>query len=279
LEPDIFIELISKKKEDTYINYLLTLAVMAANEAGEILKSYFDKPLKINFKGEIDIVTEADIKSQEIIQEILAHHEYDIKFIGEENCVNGWEIPDVPCWIVDPLDGTTNFAHSFPWFAVSIAYYDGKELQIGIVHAPLFNETFLAVKNAGAFVNAESIHASSSSTLKGSLLATGFPYDVQQNPQKVMDAFNAIILKARGIRRAGAAALDLANLAAGRLDGFWEIKLKPWDTAAGVLLVKEAGGIVSDFCGNPFDFNQKTLIAANKNIHPQLKDILCDYNE
>jgi myo-inositol-1(or 4)-monophosphatase len=279
LEPDIFIELISKKRDDTYINYLLTKAVMAANEAGEILKSYYDKPLHINFKGDIDIVTEADIKSQETIQKILNNDEYDIKFIGEENCIESWEIPDEPCWIVDPLDGTTNFAHSFPWFAVSIAYYDGKELQIGIVHSPLFDETFVAVKNAGTYLNSTTIVTSSASQLKSSLLATGFPYDVQKNPQKVMAAFNDVILKARGIRRAGAAALDLAYVAAGRLDGFWEIKLKPWDTAAGVLLVKEAGGIISDFGGAPFNFKKNSILAANKNIHGQLKDILCNYNE
>jgi len=255
----------------------LDLAKEAALNAGKILKELYLKPHQIIHKGEIDLVTEADIASEKTIKEILnksviapilAEESTDIKLTQNKTM-----------WIVDPLDGTTNFAHGFPWFCVSIALWDKDNPLIGVIYLPIFNECFWAVKGLGAFLNGKKIEVSDTSLLNSALLATGFPYDVRKYPDKVIAALKDMIVKCQGIRRAGAAAIDMAYVACGRLDGFWEIKLKPWDTAAGLLLIQEAGGKVTDFSNNKYNPWIKEVLASNNKIHKEMVDVLKRFHQ
>jgi myo-inositol-1(or 4)-monophosphatase len=191
---------------------------------------------------------------------------------------HGFDDQEGMLWLVDPLDGTTNFAHGFPWFAVSIALYHKKKALSGIVYAPLQNEFFCAALNQGAWLNGEKIAVSASTDLKTSLLATGFPYDIHVSHDQVVEALKRALTRAQGIRRAGAAAMDLAYVSCGRLDGFWEIKLKPWDTAAGKLLVEEAGGLITDFRKGPYTPFVPEILATNRIIHDELSEILKDFS-
>ncbi len=250
---------------------LVDSAVKAAVDAGTILRDLYDKPHRIRYKGAIDLVTEADTASEQKIVETLRRRHPEIEIMAEES-FNG--APKTTTWIVDPLDGTTNFAHGFPWFGVSIAYQEKGTVEIGVIYCPLQDELFCAVRGLGAWLNGKPISVSTEDALTRSLLATGFPYDVQTDPDQVIRPLRRMLLHAQGIRRAGAAALDLAYVACGRLDGFWEIKLKPWDTAAGFLLVEEAGGKVTDFKGNPFDPFGREVLATNGKIHKDMLHLL-----
>ncbi len=259
------------------IKRAVDIAKEAALSAGKILKELYLKPHQITHKGEIDLVTEADIASEKKIKDILNSIKI-APILAEES--SSLEInKDKTIWIVDPLDGTTNFAHGFPWFCVSIALWDNARTIIGVIYLPIFNECFIAVEGQGAFLNDERIEVSRVNCLNEALLATGFPYDVRQHPDKVIEALKNMILKCQGIRRAGAAAIDMAYVACGRLDGFWEIKLKPWDTAAGLLLVQEAGGKVTDFSGNNYDPWIREVLASNSIIHKELIDVLKDFHK
>ncbi len=257
---------------------ILETAVSAALKAGQILRSLYDNPHTIEFKGEIDLVTEADIASEEAILSILEKKSPGISILAEESAGKGESSGQGPMWIIDPLDGTTNFAHGFPWFCVSIALWQNGASEAGVIYAPLQDELFYGVKGAGAFMNADQIRVSSTRVLDRSLLATGFPYDVREKPDEVISALKDMIVKAQGVRRAGAAALDLAYVSAGRLDGFWEIKLKPWDTAAGSLLVEEAGGRVTDFGNSAYSPFLKEIVASNFRIHDEMISILKRYS-
>ncbi len=248
-------------------------ATKAAMEAGAILRELYDKPHDVKFKGAIDLVTEADTAAEEKIIEVLSERHPEIQILAEESAPGQRvEVPKI--WIVDPLDGTTNFAHGFPWFGVSIAYQEGQEILIGIIYCPMQDELFCAVKNLGAWLNGKPITVSKEQSLSRSLLATGFPYDIQTDPDPVIKVLKRMLVNAQGIRRAGAAALDLAYVACGRLDGFWEVKLKPWDTAAGMLLVEEAGGKVTDFKGHDYSPFQKEIVATNGLIHKEMLKLL-----
>lgn len=248
----------------------LRISGHAALAAGSILRDLFDRPHTIRHKGAKDLVTEADVAAEKIALEILGGAGADIALLAEESHSVYDTRPAGPAWIVDPLDGTTNFAHGFPWFAVSIAFAVGTETLAGVVYAPMQDELFCACRGAGAWLNGKELRVSSVPSLDGALLGTGFPYAVKDQIDEVIGALARILPFAQGIRRAGAAALDLACVAAGRLDGFWEINLKPWDTAAGMLLVEEAGGRLTDFQGGKYDPYLTECLASNGKIHGDL---------
>jgi myo-inositol-1(or 4)-monophosphatase len=220
--------------------------VESAQQAGSILLKYREKGFSVTSKGGMEFVTEADFKSEEYLEKTLTALLPGSSFLGEESWGGNW--PETPFWVVDPLDGTNNYAVGVPIFCVSIALVDEDGVSLGCVYDPVHSETFLAMREGGAFLNSESIKVSSAVKLRDAVFATGFPYSrTSGNLNFDMDVLTGMLGEARGIRRCGSAALDLAYTAAGRYGGFWEENLKPWDMAAGVLLVKEAGGIVSGF--------------------------------
>ncbi len=251
---------------------LLELAKSAALAAGRLQRENFSQKISIRHKGEIDLVTEIDLASERLISDILALS--GLPILGEEEVKTK---PQGTYWLVDPLDGTTNYAHGFPWFAPSIALMQDKIPLLGVVYHVMMDELFWAEKGQGAFLNGRPLKVSAQESLSQALLATGFPYNVHDQPEPVVGAFRAFLVRAQGIRRAGAAALDLAYVACGRLDGFWEILLKPWDTAAGVLLVREAKGQVSDFLGQPYDPFVPHIVASNGKIHAEMISIASSY--
>lgn len=251
---------------------LLELARAAALAAGRLQREYFNRPIEVHHKGEIDLVTEVDLKSEALIVALLESS--GLPILGEEMAKTE---PTGRYWLVDPLDGTTNYAHRFPWFAPSIALMEDREPVLGVIYHVMLDELFWAEKGSGAYLNNQKIKVSEVKVLKDAVLATGFPYGVHEQPDKVVGAFRDFLIKAQGVRRAGAAALDLAYVACGRFDGFWEPLLKPWDTAAGILLVKEAGGLVTNYRGEAFDPFQNHILASNGLIHQELVDIAQHY--
>jgi len=239
-----------------------------ALEAGVLLKSLLGRINRIRHKGEIDLVTEADLHSEKLILESMGRQFPKDTFITEETGQHGADSERV--WLIDPLDGTVNFAHELPFFAVSIALQVQGEAMLGVVHNPCTQELFEAAKGSGAFLNQRPITVSKTSELLNSLLATGFPYTMHQNPGDVIQRFNNLTIRSQGIRRIGSAAMDLCYVAAGRFAGYWEQDLKPWDTAAGAIIVEEAGGRVTDFEGNPFTPYLDTVAASNSLIHEDM---------
>jgi myo-inositol-1(or 4)-monophosphatase len=255
-----------------------------AREAGALLMTYFrggsfaspsaasiaaglSEPIHIDYKGDVDLVTEADRQSEKLITARIRERWPNHDILGEEGTRT--ETGSDYRWYVDPLDGTTNFAHGYPVFAVSLGLEHKGELVAGVVFDPTRSELFAAEKGSGAWLNDRRIKTSPVSSLSESLLATGFPsHKRHQNPNIYL--YHQITLRSHGVRRAGSAALDLACVAGGRFDGFWEFNLNPWDTAAGVLLVREAGGVVSDFSGGPFQISSREVCASNGRIHDQL---------
>lgn len=242
-----------------------------ARKAGEKLYEKLNGQHQIQYKGAIDLVTEADKMSEELILSAISRRFPEHGILSEESAARNehaaWR------WIVDPLDGTTNYAHGFPFFCVSIALEQEGELALGVVYDPVRDELFSARRQGGAYCNGKRIYVSAERDLSRSLLATGFPYDIRVSPDNNLNHFSAMAVQAQAIRRPGAAALDLAYLAAGRLDGFWELKLKPWDTAAGCLIVSEAGGVISDLKGQPWHLYSPGLMASNGLIHEQMLDV------
>ena len=258
---------------------ILKTAGIAALQAGRLLASLYNRPHEIRFKGEIDLVTEADPAAEKIILEILCKEYPEVGILAEESHSAYDAIPKKAMWIIDPLDGTTNFAHGFPWFAVSIAYTEKGKSLAGVIYAPMLDELFCACHGQGAWLNGRKIEVSGAGELTRSLLATGFPYNIRQRPEKVMAALEKVLTRSQGVRRAGAAALDLAYVACGRLEGFWEIKLKPWDTAAGILLVEEAGGRVTNFQGEHYSPFIHEILSSNGHIHAELVGLLKEFGE
>jgi len=259
---------------NTDIQNIIKVAVIAAKQAGAILLERYEKPHHIQHKGTIDIVTEADLASEQLILDVLHHNMPGIKILSEESFSSYSTIQDEPVWIIDPLDGTTNFAHNFPWFSVSIAFHNKGKSQAGVIYRPIQNELFCATLDGGAWLNDQHINVSKIDSLQKALVATGFPYDVQERPDSIVAMLKAVVTHSQGVRRPGAATLDLAYLACGRLDAFWEVGLKPWDTAAGYLLVEEAGGILSSFTGTPFSPFIPELLASNNLLHKELIALL-----
>jgi myo-inositol-1(or 4)-monophosphatase len=239
----------------------LDVATKAAKESGTFLRETFGKLIRVDKKGRIDLVSEADIESERIILGLLRGSFPQDSILTEEAGFSGPKASRT--WMVDPLDGTVNYVHGFPFYAASIALREGDETVLGVVYDPFSDEFFEAVKGAGAFLNRGPIRVTSTAALNEALLATGFPYAIREKFQQVMKRFEKIVYNAQGVRRPGSAALDLCYVAAGRLDGFWEEGLKPWDTAAGTLIVTEAGGIISCFDGSHHTPYSADLIAAN----------------
>ncbi|MCZ2157009.1 MAG: inositol monophosphatase [Bryobacterales bacterium] len=246
-------------------SYLET-AMEIAREAGGILLDYLEKRPSYEVKGEQDLVTDADRASEALVLERIRNHFPAHTVVAEESGVH--DRHSEFRWYVDPLDGTTNFAHSYPAFCVSIGLAQRDELIAGVVFDPLRNEMFSAEKGAGAYLNNRRIRVSAVPSLDVSLLATGFPSRKRHEDVNV-HFFYQFGVKAHGIRRSGSAALDLASVASGRLDGFWEFGLHPWDVAAGLLLVSEAGGRYSDMRGGDFQFSSPHLVADNSLLHTE----------
>ncbi len=257
---------------------ILLVAAEAALAAGDVLQDLYDRPHQIRHKGTIDLVTEADLASETVILKLLQERSPGIRILSEESHGANMTGSVEPFWIIDPLDGTTNFAHNFPWFAVSIALYESGGSQAGVIYSPMQAELFCGVRGAGAWLNDQPITVSGIAALQEALLATGFPYDVAKRPDSILAVLREIVIRSQGVRRPGAAALDLAYLACGRLDGFWEVGLKPWDTAAGSLLLEEAGGTLSDFRGNPFSPYIPELLASNSLLHEELTTLLARFS-
>ena len=239
-----------------------------AREAGALLLSYFNPEIKIEYKGDVDLVTAADRASEKLIVERLKAKWPQHGIVGEEGTRSdtGAEYR----WFVDPLDGTTNFAHGYPVYCVSIALArHDDELEVGVLYDPTRNELFSAERGAGATLNGKPMRVSKTARLAESILGTGFPsHKRHKNPN--IHFYQQITLRSHGVRRAGSAALDLANVASGRYDGFWEFNLNPWDTAAGVLIVQEAGGQVTRFDGSPFRLDSREVLATNGHIHDEV---------
>ena len=254
-----------------YNDYLLE-AVSASRIAGQYQKSRFASTLDIEMKGDKNLVTEVDKESERLIVEHLLS-----RFPGHDIVAEEGEYLQAgsPCrWIIDPVDGTTNYAHGYPWFCSSIALEIEGELVAGVIYNPIYDELFTATKGDGAYLNGNRLSVSSRMPLSNSLLGTGFPYDCATDHANNFANFIAFQKSARGIRRAGAAALDLAYVAAGRLDGFWELKLKAWDVAAGVLMIREAGGVVTTFDGSTYDIFNDRIVASNGLIHDSMVNML-----
>ena len=250
----------------------LETAWQAAEAAGEIIRANWHKPKTIDYKGVIDLVTDTDRQCERTIVEILTRRFPEHSILAEEETLlerhgNSFR------WIVDPLDGTTNFAHGYPHFCVSIALEQSAEVILGLVYDPLRRECFRAIKGGGATLNGQSICCSAVDDLNKALLATGFPYDRRDFADDYLSYFKALFIRCQGIRCNGSAALDLCYVACGRIDGYWELKLKPWDVAAGSLIVSEARGKLSDFRGQRFDISGSETLAANALIHPQMARI------
>jgi myo-inositol-1(or 4)-monophosphatase len=255
-------------KHDSFLPAMSAIA----REAGALLMHYFHQHLKIEYKGDADLVTAADRASEVLIRERIQQHWPTHDVLGEEQGLSD-QGSDYR-WYVDPLDGTTNFAHGFPVFCVSMGLERRSSGQQGeriaaVIYDPTRDEMFSAEEGSGAHLNGEAIHVSKTDALKDTLLATGFPsHKRHKNPN--IHFYHQITLHSHGVRRAGSAALDLCNVASGRFDGFWEFNLNPWDTAAGVLIVQEAGGKVTRFDGSPFELNSRETVASNGLIHGAL---------
>ncbi|MFP4081745.1 MAG: inositol monophosphatase family protein [Candidatus Aminicenantes bacterium] len=247
-------------------------AEAAARKAGKMLKENLNAAAQIVYKGAVDLVTNFDNQSQKMIFDHLSSCFPDHGFMAEEGLdkARGKEFR----WVFDPLDGTTNYAHGFPVFCISVAMERKNEVVLGLVYDPMREEMFSAVRGGGAFLNSRRIRVSGVHDLDKSLVATGFPYDLRESEVNNIDHFNHFLLRVQAIRRCGSAAMDLCYVACGRFDGFWELKLKPWDMAAGALMVKEAGGKISDFQDKEFSIHGSEILASNGLLHQQMIQVL-----
>ena len=246
----------------------------AALTGGSIIRNLYSKPHTIEMKGAINLVTEADVASETAIVASLEEDLPGIEILAEESADEHPVQPQGRSWLIDPLDGTTNFAHGFPFFATSIALVENGVPEVGVVYCPMQDELFCACRGSGAWLNGDRIRVTDTRFPVEALVATGFPYDINARLDTVLRQLRSVLPRVRDIRRAGAAAIDLAYVACGRMDGFWEMDLKPWDTAAGWLLVEEAGGRVTDFAGNTYSAFTPEILASNETLHDKLIDML-----
>jgi myo-inositol-1(or 4)-monophosphatase len=259
------------------IDEFIQVGMSAAKDAGALLRERFNTRFSVERKGVINLVTEVDVAAEKLIVSRIRGAFADHEILAEEGH-GGGEGGSVR-WIVDPLDGTTNYAHGYPVFAVSIGLQIDGEVEWGAVYDPTREELFTARRGAGAWLNDVPLRVSETAALGESLLATGFPYDIRTGPRKNLTEFSAFAVRTHGIRRGGSAALDLCYVAAGRLDGFWEHNLRPWDCAAGYLAVREAGGIVTDYRGNHGSIYVSETLASNGRIHEEMKAVLAKHME
>ena len=253
---------------------MLNFAIETARDAGRLLAERFGRSLRVTNKSELDLVTESDLASERLIIDRIKTYHPRHAILAEESGASGpADSQDEWRWIIDPLDGTTNYAHGYPCFCVSIGLERQGRMEIGVVYDPMRDELFTAERGQGASLNGRSIHVSPVDVLAGALLCTGFPYDVRERSEFARHFAN-FIMNAQGVRRDGAAALDLAYVACGRFDGFWEEGLKPWDVAAGSLLVEEAGGRVSKYDGAPLSLYNPPILASNGLLHDEMMRVL-----
>ena len=251
---------------------MLNFAINTAREAGRIVAEKYGRGVQIHNKGAIDLVTEADLASEKLIIERISSYYPRHAILAEESGKSAHQ--NEFKWLIDPLDGTTNFAHNYPCFCVSIALEHEGVLKIGVVYDPLRDELFAAEKGEGATLNSKKIRVSATDTIERSLLCTGFPYNIRERGAKYVEPFINFLMRAQAVRRDGSAALDLAYIACGRFDGYWEGGLNPWDMAAGILLIEEAGGRVSSINGSKYDIYNPPIVASNGIIHDVMLGVL-----
>jgi myo-inositol-1(or 4)-monophosphatase len=256
----------------TDIGSLAEVGKAVALEAGKLLRDRLNTQFRVAHKGTVNLVTEVDLAAEELIVSRLKSAFPTHSIIAEENHSNSPR--GAFSWIIDPLDGTTNYAHGYPVFSVSIGLEIDGEVEWGAVFDPSRNELYTATKGSGSFCNDVPVRVSKIDTVGKSLLATGFPYDIQTSPQNNLMHFCDFAVRSQGVRRCGSAALDLCYVAAGRYDGFWELKLNPWDCAAGYLIVREAGGSVTNFSGRPASIYEGEIVASNGLIHQEMLAVL-----
>ncbi|MCX7920094.1 MAG: inositol monophosphatase [bacterium] len=252
---------------------IIEVALAAAQEAGEIQKKNLGKIIRVMYKGEVNVVTEVDHLCEKKITDRIRRSFPDHQILAEEGTTGAKDSPYK--WIIDPLDATVNYAHGHPTFCVSIGVEKDGEIIYGVVYAPMLNELFTAEKGNGAFLNGKRIHVSKTPDLIHALVSTGFSYDLRENPGYDFENFYTISINCQGVRRDGCAALGLCYVAMGRYDGLWQSQLYPWDTAAGTLMITEAGGKVTDFKGKPFSIYQQEILATNGGkIHSEMMNLL-----
>ena len=250
----------------------MEIAIDAALKGGEVLLSRFGSSNNVSLKGVINLVTEADIMTEKAVVGVIRERYPDHQIMAEEGVAE--EGKSDYKWIIDPLDGTTNFAHGYPVFSVSIALEVRGEVVAGVVYNPILKELFTAEKGKGAYLGDKRLKVSTTEKLIDSLLSTGFPYVRMTGGPTNLEYFSRAIMNCQEIRRDGSAALDLCYVAAGRFDGFWELMLKPWDDAAGMLMITEAGGRVTDLKGGPYSIYSEEILATNGLIHEELMGVL-----
>jgi len=248
------------------------LACDLALRAGAVIRDAMGRRRNVEYKSAVDPVTDVDRRAQEVVVDGIRAAFPDDVVIAEED--EGQQRVDGPCWYIDPLDGTANFVHGLPHFAVSIAYFDNGRAEAAAVYDPCKDDLFRAERGGGAFLGDQRLAVSEVSELDRALLVTGFPYDRREHVDQYLAYFREFLLRAQDVRRYGSASLDLCYVAAGRFDGFWEWKLHPWDTAAGWLIVEEAGGRVTDFDASPYDPWLPRVLATNSRIHDQAVEVL-----
>lgn len=259
--------------QDNDLRMFAQVARRAAELGGQVLMEHYGRLESIQSKGRVgDLVTSADLAAEKAVLEFLQKETPELAVLAEESGVQGQENP--LCWCLDPLDGTTNFAHGYPFFATSIGLTWNHQPLLGAIDVPFLKETYWGCPGEGAFCNDKLITVTACSALKDSLLVTGFAYDRQTRLDNNYAEFCWLTHRTRGVRRGGAAAVDLAFTAAGRVDGYWERGLSPWDLAAGVALVDLAGGVVSDYHGGKFELRSGRVLACSKGLHSQLIDEL-----
>jgi myo-inositol-1(or 4)-monophosphatase len=266
-------------RHDTRVEYLET-AIDLARSAGEILKHYLPREKRIEFKGQANLVTIADKESEALIIGGIRNRYPTHNILAEESgAFSAGAGSGGIQWIIDPLDGTTNFAHQYPFYCVSIAVEEAGEVICGAVYDPFRDELFSGSRGMGSFLNGDRLEVSNVSQLSHALLLTGFPYNFRDRIDLIMAQFRSFLLESQAVRRGGSAALDLCYIAAGRCDGFWELSLNPWDTAAGGLIAREAGARITDFRGNPFSIYMKEILASNGGIHEEMQAVLASIPE
>jgi myo-inositol-1(or 4)-monophosphatase len=252
---------------------LLTTAIEAVVRAGDVMMSRFGTDVRVDKKGAIDLVTEVDVEIERAFRASIGERFPDHAVLGEEFGGQA-AAPKGPCWVFDPIDGTTNFAHGLPIFCSSIALEIDGVGEVAAVYDPTRRELFSAERGRGAFLNGRPLRVSQTTDLVDAMLVTGFPYDVHERVDEIVGLFGAFVGRARAVRRLGSAAIDLCYVAAGRLDGFWESDLKPWDIAGGALIVSEAGGMVTCVDGAPFTSRGGSVLASNSHLHDAMQGVI-----
>jgi myo-inositol-1(or 4)-monophosphatase len=255
----------------------LTTAIEAVARAGDIMMSRSGGDVRIDKKGTIDLVTDVDMAIEREFRALVAERFPDHDVLAEE-LGGSRDAPSGPCWVFDPIDGTTNFAHGLPIFCSSVALEVDGMAEVAAVYDPTRKELFTAERGGGAFLNGQPIRVSIARELVDAMLVTGFPYDVHERVEEIVGLFGAFVGRARAVRRLGSAAIDLCYVAAGRLDAFWEADLKPWDIAGGALIVQEAGGHVTDMAGGRFRSRASSVLASNGLLHEPMLKVIDDFH-